>query len=184
VYCGAGEPIFDGDQRICRYGPYPLYYEVDIVPPSGPKVIQVNTAPAGDQGLSADYTSGFSFSIGGEVDISGDDPNAGIAFGATWENDVTTTVPPLVIQAGDTGPDQQGIFTRYQYSTVGKPGLYVQHPVERYWRCLPAGRHLFPATRSDAEWPAFRRCSNGLLAGRSGDVPDDIPSDTRLPERD
>ena len=119
LYCGAGEPIFDGDQRICRYGPYPLYYEVDIVPPSGPTVVQVNAAPAGDQGMSADYTSGFSFSIGGEVDISGDGPNAGIAVGATWENDVTTTVPPLVIEAGDSGPDQQGTFTRYQYCTVG-----------------------------------------------------------------
>jgi hypothetical protein len=123
LYCGAGEPVFDGAQRICRYGPYPLWYEVDIVPPAGPTVLQVNAAPAGDQGQSADYTSGFSFSIGGEVDISGDGPNAGIAAGVTWENDVTTTVPPLVIEAGDTGPGNQGTFTRYRYCTVGSsPG--------------------------------------------------------------
>jgi hypothetical protein len=123
VWCSAGLPIFDGAQRICRYGPYPLWYEVDIVPPSGPTVVQVNAAPAGDQGQSADYTSGFSFSIGGEVDISGDGPNAGISAGVTWDNEVTTTVPPLVIQAGDTGPDQEGTFTRYQYCTVGSsPG--------------------------------------------------------------
>jgi hypothetical protein len=41
------------------------------VPPSGPTVVQVNAAPAGDQGLSASYSSGFSFSIGGEVEIAG-----------------------------------------------------------------------------------------------------------------
>jgi hypothetical protein len=120
-FCGAGFPvnrIFGvTNERICRYTPYPLYYEVDIVPPTGPTVVQVNAAPAGDQGLSADYTSGFSFSIGGDVSIDGDGPSAGIQAGATWENDVTTTVPPLVIHAGDTG--NEGAFTRYQYCTIG-----------------------------------------------------------------
>jgi hypothetical protein len=122
-WCGAGgsvNRVFGvTNERICRYAPYPLNYEVDIVPPSGPTVVQVNAAPAGDQGLSASYSSGFSFSIGGEVEIAGDGPTAGIAAGATWENDVSTEVPPLVIEAGDTGPGQQGTFTIYQYCTVG-----------------------------------------------------------------
>ena len=121
-WCGAGFPVNrfapGGEaERICRYTPYPLYYEIDLLPPNGPTVVQVDAAPAGDQGLSADYTSGFSFSIGGEVEISGDGPTGGIQTGATWENDVTTTVPPLVIHAGDMG--NEGAFTRYQYCTVG-----------------------------------------------------------------
>jgi hypothetical protein len=120
-WCGAGFPVNrilgGGAERICRYTPYPLYYEVDLVPPNGPTVVQVDAAPAGDQGLSADYTSGLSFSLGGEVSIDGDGPSAGIQAGVTWENDVTTTVPPLVIHAGDIG--NEGAFTRYQYCTAG-----------------------------------------------------------------
>jgi hypothetical protein len=120
-YCGAGFPvnrIFGGGaERICRYTPYPLWYEIDLLPPDGPTVVQVDATPAGDQGLSADYTSAFSFSIGGEVAISGDGPTGGIQAGATWEHDVTQTVPPLVIHAGDMG--NEGAFTRYQYCTVG-----------------------------------------------------------------
>ena len=113
-----------GDQRLCRYANYPLYYEVDIVPPAGPRVVQVNAAPAGDQGLSSSYSSGFSFSIGGGVNVSGDGPDIGIQVGASWSNEVSTTVPPLVIAAGDMGPGSQGTFTRYQYCTNGnEPGL-------------------------------------------------------------
>jgi hypothetical protein len=120
-FCGAGFPvnrIFGvTNERICKYTPYPLYYEIDLVPPSGPTVVQVNAAPAGDQGLSASYSSGFSFSIGGGVAIDGDGPSAGFQAGAEWSNEVSTTVPPLVIQAGDTA--SEGAFTRYQYCTVG-----------------------------------------------------------------
>jgi hypothetical protein len=136
-FCGAGFPVnrISGvtNERICVYMPYPLYYEVDIVPPDlvsvppdGPAVVQVNAAPAGDQGLSASYSSGFSFSIGGGVGIDGDGPSAGFQAGASWSNEVSTTVPPLVIEAGDTGPGNpqpQGTFTRYRYCTVGtSPG--------------------------------------------------------------
>jgi hypothetical protein len=96
---------------------YPLSYEVDIVPPSGPTVVQVNAAPAGDQGLSASYESGFSFSISGEVEVSGEGPSGGLQAGVSWNNSVSTTVPPLVIQAGDVG--NQGAFTNYDYCTVG-----------------------------------------------------------------
>jgi hypothetical protein len=123
-FCGAD----NAGERICVYIPYPLWYEVDIVPPDlgqdssgNDSVVQVNAAPAGDQGRSASYTSGFSFSIGGGVTIDGDGPGAGFQAGASWNNEVSTTVPPLVIEAGDTGPGTtpQGTFTRYQYCTVG-----------------------------------------------------------------
>jgi hypothetical protein len=122
TWCNAGLPVFNGDERICTYTPYPLWYKVDILPPSGPTVVQVNAAPAGDQGQSVDYTSGFSFSIGGDVAIQGGEgggPSAGIEAGATWDNEVTTTVPALIIEAGDNGPGNQGTFTTYQYCTVG-----------------------------------------------------------------
>lgn len=119
-HCTGGIEVALGpnpDERICRYMNYPLFYEIDIVPPSGPKVVQVNAAPAGDQGLSASYTSGFSFSIGGGVDVSGDGPSGGIQAGVSWDNSVSTTVPALAIQAGNKG--NQGTFTKYLYCTVG-----------------------------------------------------------------
>ena len=105
------------DERICRYMNYPLSYEVDIVPPSGPTVVQANAAPAGDQGESADYESGFSFDIGGEVEVSGEGPSGGLQAGVSWDNSVSTTVPPLVIHAGDMG--NEGTFTKYLYCTAG-----------------------------------------------------------------
>jgi hypothetical protein len=116
--CEAGADIFfSGDARICHYTNYPLSYEVGIVPPPGPTVVQVNAAPAGDQGLSQSYESGFSFSIAGEVEVSGDGPAGGIQAGVSWNNSVSTTVPPLVIHAGDIG--NEGAFTEYLYCTVG-----------------------------------------------------------------
>jgi hypothetical protein len=102
-FCTGGINIVGDDERICRYVNYPLSYEVDILPPSGPTVVQVNAAPAGDQGRSSTYQSGFSFSIGGGVQVSGKGPSAGIQTGVAWSNVVATTVPPLVIHAGDMG---------------------------------------------------------------------------------
>ena len=120
AHCTGGIEIAIGpnpDERICRYMDYPLNYEVDIFPPSGPSVVQVNAAPAGDQGQSTSYTSGFTFSISGGVNVSGTGPSGGIQAGVSWNNSVTTTVPALVIQAGNTG--NQGTFTRYLYCTTG-----------------------------------------------------------------
>ena len=121
-HCRGGIGIYrgafgGGDDRICRYINYPLFYQVDIVPPSGPTVVQVNAAPAGDQGKSASYSSGFSWNIGGEVVVSGKGPSAGIQAGVSWNNSVSTTVPPLVVEAGNMG--NQGTFTRYRYCTIG-----------------------------------------------------------------
>jgi hypothetical protein len=119
LWCDGGSAIFfENDRRICRYIDYPLSYTVEIVPPPAPTgVAQVNAAPAGDQGQSTSYTSGFSFSIGGGVDVSGSGPSGGFQAGVSWDNSVTTTVPALVIQAGNTG--NQGTFTRYKYCTGG-----------------------------------------------------------------
>ena len=99
-WCAAGISgrLRQTNEHVCRYLPYPLYYEVDIVPPNGPTVMQFNAAPAGDQGLSADYSSGFSFSIRGEVGISGSSSPA--PAGASWDNETSITVPPLVVEAG------------------------------------------------------------------------------------
>jgi hypothetical protein len=112
-----GIAIFNADQRLCRYAPYPLWYQVDIVPPNGPTVIQLNAKPAGNQGVSTTYSSGFSWSLGGGVDISGDGPSGGFQFGVSWNNETSTTSVPLLLSAGDQG--NQGTFTRYQYCTVG-----------------------------------------------------------------
>jgi hypothetical protein len=112
-----GIAIFNADQRLCRYAPYPLWYQVDIVPPNGPTVIQLNAKPAGNQGVSTTYSSGFSWSLGGGVDISGDGPSGGFQFGVSWNNETSTTTVPLLLSAGDQG--NQGTFTRYQYCTVG-----------------------------------------------------------------
>jgi hypothetical protein len=107
---------------------YPLTYEIDILPPSGPTVVQVNAAPAGDQGQSTSYTSGFSFSISGGVDVSGDGPSAGVQAGVTWDNSVTATVPALVVEAGDQG--NQGTFTRYRYCTAGNSVQNCASPIQ------------------------------------------------------
>ncbi len=114
-WCTAGISV-TGNQNeyVCRYLPYPLYYEVDIVPPNGPTVIQFNASPAGDQGVSADYSSGVSFSITGEVSISGV-----IQPSVSWNNETTVTVPPIMVAAGIPSGSNEGRFTRYQYCTVG-----------------------------------------------------------------
>ena len=80
-------------------------------------MVQANAAPAGKQGESASCASGFSFRIGGEADVSGSGPSAGVRAGVTWDNAVSTTVPPPVIEAGNQG--NQGAFTRYRYGTIG-----------------------------------------------------------------
>ncbi len=120
AHCAAGGDVGTfGNEYICRYMNYPLSYEVDILPPSGPTAVQVNAAPAGDQGQSASYSSGFSFTLTGVVQVSGNGPVGGLQAGLSWNNTVSTSVPPLTIEGGDAGPGNQGAFTRYRYCTVG-----------------------------------------------------------------
>lgn len=133
THCSGGLPVYKGpfggdDSRICRYMDYPLFYQIDILPPPGPRVVQVNAAPAGDQGKSANYTSGFSFSIFGGVDVSSKGPGGGFQAGVTWDNSVSTTVPPLIVEAGNMG--NQGTFTRYKYCTIGNTDKDCQPAIQ------------------------------------------------------
>ena len=104
-----------GDSRVCRYMNYPLNYRVSLQPPVGPKTIQDKASPSGDQGKSTSYSSGFSFTIGGGVNISG----AGFQSGATWSQSVSTTVPALVVEAGIGNTRSESMYTNYVYCTEG-----------------------------------------------------------------
>jgi len=103
--------------RICRYVHYPLSYEIELVPSDGPAVTQIRAIPRGNQGRSETYSSGFRWTLGVGANVSGQGPSGGVQAGVSWNNSVTTTVPPLAILAGDT--KQQGAFTTYKYCTAG-----------------------------------------------------------------
>ena len=80
-------------------------------------VAQLNAAPAATQGQSTSYTSGFSFSIGGTVNVSAMGPGGGISAGATWSNTTQTTVPPLIVEVSNTG--NEGVDWNFKYCTKG-----------------------------------------------------------------
>jgi hypothetical protein len=88
-----------------------------MLPPTNTTTVQTNASPSGSQGQSTSYRSGFSFSLGGGVNISGESPTAGLQAGVTWSQSIQTTVPALVIEAGDVG--NEGTFTQYSYCTAG-----------------------------------------------------------------
>jgi hypothetical protein len=70
TYCSSDG--FNGnDSNVCRYINYPLSYDLRMVPSSEGTVNQLNAAPAATQGQATSYTSGFSFTIGGTVNVSG-----------------------------------------------------------------------------------------------------------------
>jgi len=46
-------------------------------------------------------SSGFSFTIGGTVNVSAKGPGGGISAGATWINTTTTSVPPLIVEVSN-----------------------------------------------------------------------------------
>ena len=123
-YCSGGTQVwknpFGGgfDSRMCRYMNYPLNYWVAFNPPVGPKTTQVSASPSGNQGRSTQYTNSFSFNLGVDVNVSGDGPQAGLQAGASWSKSVSTTVPALVVEAGDIVSDL-GAYTKYEYCTEG-----------------------------------------------------------------
>jgi len=119
TYCSSHSfNIFSTDANVCRYINYPLSYEVDMQP-SDPGAQQINAAPAGTQGQQTTYQSGFSFSIGGTVNVSGMGPGAGISVGANWTNTTSTTVPPLIVESGKIGPGDIGQQWTFKYCTNG-----------------------------------------------------------------
>lgn len=116
TYCSSGGFLSTFD-NVCRYINYPLSYELSMVPRSEGTVTQLNAAPAATQGQSTSYTSGFSFSIGGTVNVSAMGPGGGISAGATWSNTTQTTVPPLIVEVSNTG--NQGVDWNFKYCTTG-----------------------------------------------------------------
>jgi hypothetical protein len=116
TYCSSDG--FNGnDSNICRYINYPLSYALQMVPLNTGTVAQTDAAPAATQGQQSSYTSGFTFSIGGTVNVSANGPGGGISASATWSNTTTTTVPPLIVEAGNTG--NEGATWSFKYCTTG-----------------------------------------------------------------
>ncbi|MEE9237963.1 MAG: hypothetical protein V3U58_00215, partial [Thermodesulfobacteriota bacterium] len=98
------------NNTACRVINYPEFYALEM---SAPKAIegtllQVKAAPPSTKGKTTSYTSGFSFNIGGSINISGKGPDAGFQVGASWNNSVSTVVPPLDVKAGNLA--NQGAF--------------------------------------------------------------------------
>jgi len=121
-YCTGGIAVANqlaggDDWRICRYINYPTSYEVDILPPNGPTVNQFDATPSATQGTSSSSTSGFQWSIGTDVNISGNGPSAGIQIGMSWDNSTTVSVPALLTLAST--PGNEGSSTEYKYCTAG-----------------------------------------------------------------
>ncbi|MGH8588827.1 MAG: hypothetical protein ACREXX_05660, partial [Gammaproteobacteria bacterium] len=120
TYC-TSPPGLSDFQAVCRYINYPLSYDLKMVPANEGTVAQIDAAPAATQGQATSYTSGFSFSIGGTVNVSGMGPGAGISAGATWINTTQTTVPPLIVEVQDAGPPNvEGVDWTFQYCTTGE----------------------------------------------------------------
>ena len=120
-YCDGGiaiasdVPFNKYDLRLCRYMNYPKQYSVSFVPPAGIKTDQANAEPSATQGKASSYSTGFNFSLGGGVNISGKGPAAGFQAGVSWTQKTTVSVPPLLVKAGITG--NEGRYTDYAYCT-------------------------------------------------------------------
>lgn len=103
---------------ICRYINYPLQYDVSMVPLNTGSVAQTNAKPPAQQGQATTYTSGFTFNLGGTVNISGTGPSAGLSAGMTWTNTTATTVPPVELDLSQTA--NEGAMWTYKYCTGGE----------------------------------------------------------------
>lgn len=116
TFCSSGGFFADFDD-VCRYINYPLSYGLAMAPRNEGTVVQINAAPAATQGQQTSYTSGFSFSLGGTVNVSAKGPGGGISAGATWSNTTQTTVPPLIVEVSNTG--NEGAQWNFKYCTAG-----------------------------------------------------------------
>jgi hypothetical protein len=102
----------DGKRKTyCGFFSYPRAYKVKMSAPkrSEGSIFQKNAVPSASGGKTKSFTSGFQFSFGGEIFASG----PGLISSATWDNQTTTTVPELILEAGNFG--NQGAFWELRY---------------------------------------------------------------------
>src|SRR5262249_47692737 len=164
AHCTGGIEIAIGpnpDERICRYMDYPLNYEVDILPPSGPSVVQVNAAPAGDQGESTSYTSGFTFSISGGGKELGNRAERRYSGRRVLEQLGHNDRPRIGDSSRQHGQPRDVYALLVLHDWQQCPELYVHHPDDRAARAVPGVRRRPTATRSDPEWPSVQCRSDG-----------------------
>ena len=77
----------------------------------------MSASPSGDQGSSTTYSNSFTYGVSGQVSVNGKGPQAGVGVSASWQQSVSTTVPAMVVEAGDIGPSDVGAYTKYAYCT-------------------------------------------------------------------
>ncbi len=127
-YCSSPSSFLP-NADICRYINYPLQYAVEMVPINTGSIAQIDAKPPAQQGEAQVYTSGFSFNLGGMVNVNGMGPGAGLSAGLTWNNSTTTTVPPVRLDLSQT--INQGALWTYTYCTGGEEpdagGLCTSH---------------------------------------------------------
>ena len=117
TYCSSPSS-FSVNADICRYINYPLQYDVAMVPLNTGSIAQTDAKPPAQQGQATTYTSGFSFSLGGTVNVNGMGPGAGLSAGLTWNNSTQTTVAPVELDLSQT--TNQGARWTYRYCTGGE----------------------------------------------------------------
>ena len=121
-YCTGGIAVVPfpggGDKRICRYANYPLNYYIGFEPPAlNGSTTQMSASPSANQGRSTTYSNSFTYGVSGQVSVNGKGPQAGIGVSASWQQSVSTSVPAMVVEAGDIGPSGPGAYTKYEYCT-------------------------------------------------------------------
>ena len=86
-----------------------------MVPLNAGSIAQTDAKPPAQQGQATTYTSGFSFNLGGTVNVS---PGAALSAGLTWNNLTATTVAPVQLDLSQT--TNQGALWSYRYCTGGE----------------------------------------------------------------
>ncbi len=119
IQCSS-QSSFSSDSDICRYINYPLSYSLTMAPQNEGTVTQLDAKPSATQGQQTSYSSGFSFSVSGTVNVSAQGPGGGLGFSAAWNNVTQTTVPPLIVDVQNTGnANDEGVNWSFKYCTSG-----------------------------------------------------------------
>ena len=127
--------------------------------------------------ISTSYSSGFSFSIDGNIGYYGAGAIAGDA-GATWDSETSTTVPSMLIEAGNVG--NQGAQWTFDYCTTQKDNVCGSQSIQPYdptHTCQNAPRAA--AERADARQASSptpaRWCTGPRPVTRAPDRPSTWP---------